>query len=171
VNILAERLSLIVATTTNDLIVATITATAGVLGALVGGLVTWKVAGPYWERAKLNAVQPLIEARLPMYEVLWELADYGPQGSPKQLSDDERQELVAKIRTWYYTNGAGLLLSDRARRQWSAVQEQLLATPSDAEAIRKAMSCLRTSLKQDIHVHDPNIDDRPCRHQPGWRKG
>jgi hypothetical protein len=161
----------VIAAATSDVIVAVVTATAGVLGALVGGLVTWKVAGPYWERAKLSAVQPLLEARLPAYEALWELADYGPEGSPKQLSDEERRELVARIRAWYYTNGAGLLLSGRARRQWTAVQKQLLATPSDAEAIRKAMSCLRTRLKQDIHVHDPNIDDRACRDQPGWEHG
>jgi hypothetical protein len=158
----------IVASTTSDIIVAIITAGAALLGALVGGLVTWKVAGPYWERARLNAVQPLIQARLPAYETLWELADYGPPGSPKRLNEDERQELITKIRAWYYANGAGLFLSDRARRQWSAVQDKLLATPSDPEVIRKAMSCLRTRLKQDIHVHDPNIDDHECRDQPGW---
>lgn len=158
----------IVASATTDAIDAIITAAAGLFGAAVGGWVTWKVSGPYWERAKLSAVGPLIEARLPAYQTLWKLTDYGPEESPSQLTPVQRRDLAEQIRAWYYKDGAGLLMSDGARRQWTAVQEQLLDDAVDGQAMRRAMSCLRTRLKQDVHVHDPDIDDRDCRDQPNW---
>ena len=73
-----------------DLTIALIGAGAALLGAAVGGWVTFKVAGPYWERAKLSAVQPLLEARLPAYGTLWELTEYGPEEAPKQLNQVAR---------------------------------------------------------------------------------
>ena len=138
------------------------------MGAAVGGWVTFKVAGPYWERAKLSAVQPLLEARLPAYGTLWELTEYGPEEAPKQLNQVARTKLANDLRAWYFEAGAGLLLSASAQRQWDAVRKKLLSENPAPSDIRLAMSCLRTRLKQDVHVHDPHIDVSPCVDQPGW---
>jgi hypothetical protein len=89
-----------------DLIVALIGVGGALLGAAVGGWVTFKVAGPYWERAKLSAVQPLLEARLPAYEKLWELTEYGPEEAPKQLDQVARAKLANDLRAWYFEAGA-----------------------------------------------------------------
>jgi hypothetical protein len=147
-----------------------IAAAGALVGAGLGGFVTYRVAGPAWERAKLSAVGPLTQARLPRYQDLWELTNVGSKPEPKDLTAEERLELTERIRAWYYDHGAGLLLSDDARRQWEAVQGKLSDEASPAPDIWRAMSCLRTRLKQDLHVHDPTIDDESCRQQPGWTR-
>ena len=148
-----------------------IAAIGALAGAGVGGYATYRAAGPAWERAKLGAVVPLTTARLPRYQALWELTELGPEQEPRALALKDRTDLADRIHRWYYDDGSGLLLSDDARRQWVAVLAKLRDQECRENDLWRAMSCLRTRLKQDLHVHDPRIDDASCRGQPGWTRG
>jgi hypothetical protein len=111
---------------------ALVSAGAALLGAAAGAIATYKAAGPYWERVKLSAEPALIEARLRLYGPLWDKTDYGTPEAPKDLSEEEKNKLLEDLRTWYYKDGAGLLLSDAARVQWSVVTDLLKRPPSPA---------------------------------------
>jgi hypothetical protein len=139
-----------------------ISALGALTGAGVGGYAAYKASGPYWERAKLEAVAPLVEARIAGYEDLWHLTDYGTEARPYKWDNTRRFERAAELRTWYYRNAGGLLLSDAARRQWTTALDALESGHPSHPEIRLAMSCLRTRLKQDVHVHGPFIDETKC---------
>lgn len=157
----------------SEVLISTLGALAG---AGVGGYASFKAAGPYWERAKLSATAPLVEARIDAYKELWKLTDYGTKGDPLKLGYRERLKRRDRLLRWYYKNtaggAAGLLLSDAARRQFTTARKKLVEKKDDPdhEEIRLAMSCLRTRLKQDVHVHDPDIDDTECQGQAEWNK-
>jgi hypothetical protein len=157
----------------SEVLISTLGALAG---AGVGGYASYKAAGPYWERAKLSATAPLVEARIAAYKELWKLTDYGTEAEPLELGYRERLKRRDRLLGWYYKNtaggAAGLLLSDAARRQFTTAREKLVEEEENPDhgEIRLAMSCLRTRLKQDVHVHDPDIDDTDCRGQARWKK-
>ena len=147
-------------------IVAALIALAGALGvsaiSAISGL-------RLWESQKLNAVQPLTEKRIERYTGLWKLTDFGTKDHPADRTIEERRHVVVQLRHWYYAQGGGLLLSEDARRQWSAAVCRLEQPKAKPSAVRTSMTCLRTRLKQDVHVHDPDIDDTECRGEVGWR--
>jgi hypothetical protein len=158
---------------------AIISAASGLIGAGIGGLVSYRVAGQFWQRERVEATGPLVEARIKQFAKLWELTESGTEGSAMVWDKAKLEQTHGAMRGWFYTDGAGLLLSDASRRQWSRVVELLDEDAKSAEpntplserqneTIRAAMTCLRTRLKQDVHVHSPLIDDTPCRDQPGW---
>lgn len=154
----------------SEVLISTLGALAG---AGVGGYASYKATGPYWERAKLSATAPLVEARIRAYDDLWKLTDYGTEEEPYAWDRDKRMRRAEELRAWYYENAAGsaagLLLSDAARRQWQTARETLAEPNPRDEDIRQAMTCLRTRLKQDVHVHDLNIDESQCLGQRRWR--
>lgn len=121
-----------------------------------------------WESQKLNAVQPLTEERIKRYTEIWRLTDVGTKDQPKRLSPEQRTELAMAFRRWYYEQAGGLLLSEDARIQWTAAVNQLERQKPTPGQVRLSISCLRTRLKQDVHVHDPDIDDAECRNEEGW---
>jgi hypothetical protein len=153
----------------SEVLISTLGALAG---AGVGGYASYKAAGPYWERAKLSAAAPLVKARIAAYNKLWKLTEYS---ADDELEHAKRLRRRDELLAWYYENtaggAAGLLLSDAARRQFRTAREKLVEDePPDHQGIQLAMSCLRTRLKQDVYVHDPDIDDTDCRGQAGWTK-
>ena len=150
----------------NGEIVPALIALAGALGvAAISAIFGLRL----WESQKLQAVQPLTEARIKRYTLLWPMTDFGTEDHPKRLTIQQRLGVADELRRWYYERGSGLLLSENARLQWTAAVHQLERTDARPGEVRLSMSCLRTRLKQDVHVHDPYLDDSSCRGEEGWR--
>jgi hypothetical protein len=107
------------------------------------------------------------EARLPAYCALWSLTKETGRAAPKPLDERGRQELSDAIRDWYYKDGAGVFLSERARDLLFAAWHYLIERDvefkpldtrpdwSDGSAhdcLRQLFSDLRTQLKNDLIV-------------------
>jgi hypothetical protein len=147
-----------------EIIVALIALAAALSSTALSGILGLR----FWQSQKLNAVQPLTEERMGRYTELWKLTNLGPADRPTALTSAQRKTLASEFRCWYYDHAGGLLLSENARLQWTAVVNRLDQPEPTPKHVRRSMSCLRTRLKQDIHVHDPRIDETECRYEEGW---
>lgn len=137
---------------------------AAVIGALVGGLVTFSTTR--WQIRKeleFEYDKDLRERRIAEYRKLWKLVELFAlysrpveavtHGAVRRLSND--------LRHWYFHDG-GFYLSVEARDAYFALQEALVKelqaseNPSAAisevvyERVRKQASALRTSLVADV---------------------
>jgi hypothetical protein len=83
------------------------------------------------------------------------LTDYGRETDPKELTLNQRRDLEEELRAWFYKNGAGLLLSGRAFEQFQKARTMLVAKDADRFVIHKELSKLRTDLKIDLGVRQP----------------
>jgi hypothetical protein len=160
---------------------AAISAAAGLVGVWIGVRGTAKVAGEFWRRERIEATGPLVEARIKRYASLLKLTESGPEETPKAWTAPDLAFIDQQLRRWFYTECAGLLLSQRTQDQWRDVRKILVKGQAIAAAgplddqhnkdIQTAMSCLRTRLKQDIHVHGEDIDDAGCSGGlPAWAR-
>jgi hypothetical protein len=95
----------------------------------------------------------LLDARLASYASLFELTEYGPKESPRQLADSARAERATTLRNWYYAGG-GLLLSNKAFPAFRLAQAHLTRAGSTDSDRWTAFSRLRTELKVDLGVRD-----------------
>jgi hypothetical protein len=102
--------------------------------------------------------ESLLEARLAAYRSLLLLTDYGSPELPAALTPDEREVRAHDLRRWFY-EGGGLLLSSEAFVTWRLVQARLADPASGDATLRKLFSALRTELKIDLGVRDPDERD------------
>jgi len=105
--------------------------------------------------AALARAPELFQRRLEVYGDLLPLTDYGRENNPKELTLDQRGDLENSLRAWFYKKGAGLLLSGRAFEQSQRARATLVMTDADPSAIQKELSKLRTDLKIDLGVRQP----------------
>jgi hypothetical protein len=63
--------------------------------------------------------------------------------------------LEERLRVWFYEKGAGLLLSGRAFEQFQKARMTLVTKDASGFAIHKELSKLRTDLKIDLGVRQP----------------
>jgi hypothetical protein len=110
--------------------------------------------------AALGRAVPLFERRFDAYSRLWPLTSYGPEGKPKELDAAARQDVADQLNDWFYTDGAGLLLSGRALRQFIEARDILMEADATGHAIWDKLSRLRTDLKIDLGVRQPRERDK-----------
>jgi hypothetical protein len=117
------------------------------------------IPSAFRQDAVLARASDLFEKRFDAYGRLLPLTDYGPAGNPKDLTLAEREDLENRLSTWFYERGAGLLLSGRAHEQLVKVRKLLLEKAVDKADIRDAFTQLRTDLKIDLGVRQPQERD------------
>jgi hypothetical protein len=124
-----------------------------------GWLEPMGIPSAFRQDAVLARASDLFEKRFDAYGRLLPLTEYGPKGNPKDLTLAEREDLSTSLRDWFYERGAGLLLSGRALEQFEKVRELLVKEAADKDDIRKAFTQLRTDLKIDLGVRQPQERD------------
>jgi hypothetical protein len=110
------------------------------------------------QEAVLARAPQLFEKRFDAYSRLLPLTDYGPADKPKDLDSRARNTLEEQLANWFYDQGSGLLLSGRALVQFQSVRATLKES-TDPKEIRDAFSSLRTHLKIDLGVRQPQERD------------
>jgi hypothetical protein len=113
------------------------------------------VPSAFRQEAVLARAPELFQRRLEAYGDLLPLTDYGRETDPKELTLNQRRDLEEELRAWFYKNGAGLLLSGRAFEQFQKARTMLVAKDADRFVIHKELSKLRTDLKIDLGVRQP----------------
>lgn len=108
-----------------------------------------RARGPVGEVPVVESISGLFEHRLDRYSAL--VAMMPRLGQEQQ---EERGELSKRMTDWYFSGGAGLLLSGRAVRQFFIVRESLSDADLPDEAIHVALSLLRTDLKIDLGIRE-----------------
>jgi hypothetical protein len=100
--------------------------------------------------------------RVEVYPALWALTEALPRyGRPGDVSISDLQQLIGKLRDWYFETG-GLFLTAGSRDAYFELQEELASTTRDRDAheaigdedrerLRVCGSTLRTALAADIH--------------------
>lgn len=116
---------------------------------------TMGVPTSYRQGAALQRVAPLFEQRAESYGRLLPHLDLGPPQTPKRLTVAEREALGNRLRGWFYDGVSGLLLSGRAHEQFVKLEDLLGEADVDPETIWAAASRLRTDLKVDLGVRQP----------------
>jgi hypothetical protein len=120
-------------------------------------LTTMGIPTPYRQAATLARVPELFQKRFDTYSELLSLTDFA--GIASVGSDGEALSSAAdRMTTWYYANGAGLLLSGRAFEQFHQTREILRSSLSE-KAVTESLSRLRTALKIDLGVRQPQERD------------
>jgi hypothetical protein len=113
------------------------------------------VPSAFRQGAVLARAPELFQRRLEVYGDLMPLTDYGKENNPKEFTLDQREDLESRLRAWFYEKGAGLLLSGRAFAQFQRARTALVKREADPSAIQKELSKLRTDLKIDLGVRQP----------------
>lgn len=143
-----------------DAVLATvITATAGIVVAVVTGVLSYRTAR--WHARKDLEVD-LRQQRLTAFKQLWALSEplakYGRTDPVTLVTPATMEELSRKLRHWYFAQG-GMFLTDESRDAYFAFQDALHDAaqgtlerdrPLDdemRETIRMKGSALRTSLR------------------------
>jgi hypothetical protein len=117
------------------------------------------VPSEFRQEAVLARVPELFDRRFDAYSHLLPLTDYGPEKQPKDLTAAERGDLADKLTTWFYENGAGLLLSGRAFVQFQRARDTIAKEDASPIYIHRHLSKLRTELKIDLGVRQPQERD------------
>lgn len=120
---------------------------------------TMGVPSPFRQDAVLGRVQPLFERRFAAYSALLPYTEYGPEGEPREVPSSERKTLSDRLSEWYYADGAGLLLSGRALEQFLRARQTLISADATNQAVQDELSKLRTALKIDLGVRQPEERD------------
>ena len=113
------------------------------------------VPTPFRREAALQRTGPLFEKRFEPYTKLLPQLDLGPPEAPRSLSVAERAVLAEELRRWFYESGSGLLLSGRASEQFGRFRSILTDPHATPEDVRHEASQLRTDLKIDLGVRQP----------------
>lgn len=98
----------------------------------------------------------LFEKRFEAYSRLLPLTEYGSEVRPKVLDLQARRRLANDLRLWFYSEGAGLLLSGRALTQFQNVRRILKEVSVEPARVRDELSQLRTDIKIDLGVRQPS---------------
>jgi hypothetical protein len=113
------------------------------------------IPSAFRQGAVIARAAELFQRRLEAYSDLLPLTDYGNDKNPKKLTLEQRNDLEARLRAWFYAKGAGLLLSGRAFEQFQKTRMTLVTKDASGFAIHKELSKLRTDLKIDLGVRQP----------------
>ena len=124
-------------------------------------LATMRMRSTFRQDAVLARIAPLFERRWEAYSKLLRMTDYGSEDEPKQLSEGDRRGLAEKLTRWFYEDGGGLLLSGRAHEQFLRARATVSDVCAKPSAVREELSRLRTDLKIDLGVRQPEERDLP----------
>ncbi len=117
------------------------------------------VPSPFRQGVVIARASELFDRRFDAYGRLHSLTDYGPENQPLNLTPAERRDRAHRLTAWFYEDGAGLLLSGRAFGQFRKARETLLAEDASSLDVRNDLSKLRTDLKIDLGVRQPQERD------------
>jgi hypothetical protein len=120
-----------------------------------GFLETMGLPTAFRQQATLGRVSSLFERRFEAYGRLLPLTEYGAEQQPRNLGSKDREDIADSMSRWFYEGGAGLLLSGRAHDQFGRVREILRSPSPTPSAVRDELSKLRTDLKIDLGVRQP----------------
>jgi hypothetical protein len=120
-----------------------------------GFLETMGVPTAFRQDATLRRVSSLFERRFHAYGQLLPLTKYGTEQQAGDLDSKEREGIADSMTRWFYEAGAGLLLSGRAHEQFERAREILRSPSPSPSAVRHELSQLRTDLKIDLGVRQP----------------
>jgi hypothetical protein len=118
-------------------------------------LETMGVPTPFRQQATLGRLSSLFEKRFDAYSSLLPLTEYGTEADPRELDRQARDGLANRMTAWFYEDGAGLLLSGRALEQFNRARETLRSPTLPGSSLRAELSKLRTDLKIDLGVRQP----------------
>jgi hypothetical protein len=135
-----------------ELAAALVASLGALAGAAIGAYGTLRVAKA---QAAISRASMLFESRLKLYAALLPLTEYGPEDRPKELPLGEREALAGKLTVWYYKDGAGLLLSGKGLEHFREARAALAKRDAAPTEIWTALSELRTELKIDLGVREP----------------
>ena len=91
----------------------------------------------------------LFERRLEVYAKLLDAMRGAARGD---MNPEARATMATELTNWYYSDGAGLLLSGRSLSQFLIARASLESHDVDADQVRNDLSWLRTELKVDLGV-------------------
>ena len=111
------------------------------------------------QQSMLARVPGLFERRFTAYARLLPFTDFGTDEAPNDLIETAKGELGDKLQAWFYKEGGGLLLSGRALEQLQKARRTLADENADPAKIRDELSRLRTDLKIDLGVRQPQERD------------
>jgi hypothetical protein len=100
------------------------------------------------------------DARLEAYRELLPLTNPRAQGDARPLNSTQRGQRANELTQWFYTGG-GLLLSGDAHRAFIAARDRLEDQRATDDDVRNTLSALRTELKIDLGIRDPDERDVP----------
>lgn len=109
----------------------------------------------YRQAAALSRAPELFQARLKAYAELLPHLDYD-RLSARQV---DAASLDHEMRAWYYEDGNGLLLSGRSLEQFQRTRTALRVGNGAEAGVNEALSVLRTDLKIDLGVRQPQERD------------
>jgi hypothetical protein len=115
------------------------------------------------DRSGSTVVEPngaQFDARLKAYRELLPLTNTRTPADPTPLNSTERRQRANELTQWFYTGG-GLLLSGDAHRAFIAARDRLEDERATDGDVRTELSALRTELKIDLGIRDPDERDVP----------
>lgn len=112
---------------------------------------TMGIPTPFRQSAALNRAAELFKARFSAYGTLLPILD-----QRRVLAMEKSRHAAGEAMTeWYYEGGNGLLLSGRALTQFLRTREVLGRETSRRSDVEAALTALRTDLKIDLGVRQP----------------
>jgi hypothetical protein len=128
---------------------------AGMIGGafgLIGSVLSiWATVVAHNVRREMQV--KLLEPQLDAYRKLWSLMEVASPSLEQEWSLAERASLESTLRGWYYAAGNGIFLSKESRALLVGAKEALLDGKIHSDKIRKALSSLRSQMKNDIGVY------------------
>lgn len=130
-----------------------------VIAAMIGGifglfgsiLSIWATVVAHNVRREMQI--KILEPQLEAYRKLWALMAMTSPSLDNEWSPEERRNLEAKLRAWYYETGNGIFLSRESRALLVKGKKALLDGTAKSASIRESLSNLRSQLKNDIGVY------------------
>lgn len=153
---------------------ATITAAATLLVGIATACVAVygaRLANSYRRQLDLKTSERRIQA----YAALWAMLRVASPSRPEPMSEAERNDLFEQVTDWYYTDGNGMLLTDKTRQLYLKAKENLRCSADElfpaslcaeahrrdfgeherwrSEISRRQLSLLRTQMKADLAIY------------------
>jgi len=154
---------------TDTLVSALITASAALLGGLVGALVSYAVAtrAHRLERVRLisswTKSEEVKRARIAAYRELWSCLGGISTHNSRDVIVKSLPEVQHRLQEWYYDRGGGLLLTGSAEDGQSTKATFFAARDlrsTNAYEIWQVFHRLRGSIRRDLGIFESEADER-----------
>jgi len=158
----------------NLFVPATITAAATLLVGIATACVAVygaRLANSYRRQLDLKTSERRIQA----YAALWALLRVASPTRSEPMSEAERHDLFERVTDWYYTDGNGMVLTDKTRQLYLKTKANLRCSDDElfpaslcaqahrrefgdlerwrSELSRQQLSLLRTQMKVDLAIY------------------
>ncbi len=107
------------------------------------------------KKARDEALHALAPNRTTAYQELWKTLGKVPPSSDQAILPDVRKQLADALSDWYHEKSGALFLSWRTAKRFLIALNLVRDDSAANEAIRDAVSALRTQLKRDCGIYGP----------------